>query len=431
MTRDFYRRAGHLATAGVLLLTGGCAAIPGWAEPETVLIGANLPLTGSGSDRGAVFGNALEMEVARTNERGLLGEDYRLELQVRDSRSTATTAADNLTALAGDSRVRVIVTAGCPDCVIDSADDLAVPVVSLDAEEEVATPAAERHWVFRLGPNAGDNADRLSREIARQEAETVGVIASADRYGDAGVGQMADAAARDGLTIATEQRVAVTAGGQTGENGTGDGDSGAAGGGEGGVAAAEAVAAWRPAGAGPQPGQPPAPAPGSPAGPDAVVIWAQAPLAATIATALREAGYDRPLFLDSLAAVDLFTAGEHDSFDGATMVFTDTPVMNQLIAAHPAAAARKAWFDRYTSRYGSYHLPASWAADAVQLAADAVTRAADEGSADRVTIRDKIESARLEGFTGHIRFTADQHSGLHPSSLALLGNQGNRWLLTG
>lgn len=394
-------------SAAVLLPATGCSALPGTAQPDTVLVGASLPLTGADAALGTIYHHALQLQTEVTNQQGRLG-DRRLELLVRDSRSDAGTAAEDLAALAADPRVSVVVAAGCPDCVVTAAPELTLPVISLDAEPEVAAPVAERRWVFKLGPDPGDNADRLCQEIARQGAETVGVIATDDPYGRAGATQVAAAAERDDLTVATDQRVPP------------DADRAAV------AAAADAVAGWPPAEPPPTFGQP-----AEPAGPDAVIVWARAPVAGTITAAVRAAGYDGPLFLDSLASLDLFPAHDRAAgYAGATLVFTDTPAASDRIATSPQAAARKNWFSRYVSRHGGYHLPASWGADAIRVITDAVNRAAADGAGGREAIRDKIETTRLDGLTGLIRFTAAEHSGLHPSSLALLTNdEGHRWTL--
>ena len=57
------------------------------------------------------------------------------------------------------------------------------------------------------------------------------------------------------------------------------------------------------------------------------------------------------------------------------MVFTQTMVIDDVIATTPAKAARKQWFRDYTARCGSYYGISSFAADALQLITDAAVRA--------------------------------------------------------
>ena len=50
-------------------------------------------------------------------------------------------------------------------------------------------------------------------------------------------------------------------------------------------------------------------------------------------------------------------------------------VIDDVIATTPAKAARRQWFQDYTARFGGYNGLSSFAADAVQLIADAAVRA--------------------------------------------------------
>jgi branched-chain amino acid transport system substrate-binding protein len=157
-------------------------------------------------------------------------------------------------------------------------------------------------------------------------------------------------------------------------------------------------------------------------------------VAGALATDLRRAGYRGRLHLDAIAAGDLYQPGK--ALAGATLVFTDTPAADQLIATSPASAARRTWFRDYLAEHGTYHAQASWAADAVGVITDAARRAGRTTPAgqpvDRGALRDQIESTRrLDGLTGLIRYTADQHSGLHPESLTRLVAGGGRWHLVG
>jgi branched-chain amino acid transport system substrate-binding protein len=59
----------------------------------------------------------------------------------------------------------------------------------------------------------------------------------------------------------------------------------------------------------------------------------------------------------------------------------------------------------------------------VQLIADAVAKV----GGDRERIRDVLETTQVDGLSGPIRFTPDNHSGLMPQALSLLVARGGRW----
>jgi branched-chain amino acid transport system substrate-binding protein len=110
------------------------------------------------------------------------------------------------------------------------------------------------------------------------------------------------------------------------------------------------------------------------------------------------------------------------------LVFVPTLAIDDVIATTPAKAARKQWFEDYTSRYGVYQGQASFAADAVRLIADAVNRA---GSTERSMLRSRLESTRTDGLSGPIRITPNNHSGLMPQALTVLIARNGRWRLLG
>jgi branched-chain amino acid transport system substrate-binding protein len=365
----------NLATVAVAVvgLLAGCGLLPA-ESAEPAVIGVDLNLSGRGNHLGTVFADALRLQAERLDRSDLT-------LRMSDNYGDPQAAAQNLAALAADPDVAAIITAGCPECLTET--ELTVPVISLDATEAVAAPAVERRWVFKVGPNPGDHADLLSQEMARAGVRTVGVLTTGDDYGQEGRRWLTDAADRDGLTVVLDQTLR-TSGDQL-------------------ATVARTVEA----------------------APEAVVLWLAAPLAAEVATALRQAGYWGRVYLGPLAVDEVFLAGPAAAFAGATVVLTSTMVSDTLVATTPAAAARQRWWNDYVARFGTYHAHSSWAADALLVAAHALDRA---GGNDRAEVRNKLESTRIDGLTGLVRFTPDQHSGLHPSSLAILTAAGDRWL---
>jgi branched-chain amino acid transport system substrate-binding protein len=102
-------------------------------------------------------------------------------------------------------------------------------------------------------------------------------------------------------------------------------------------------------------------------------------------------------------------------------------VIDTIIATSPAKVARRQWFDDYTARHGGYTAPASFAADAIQLLADAVA----EGATGREGIRGSLETVQVDGLSGPIRLTPDNHSGLLPQALTVLVARAGRWYPAG
>lgn len=384
--RTWVRTATTAIVTVVAALATGCAATG--PAPERVLIGVDLELTGAGAHLGQVYKRALELRVDQINEAGLLG-NRRLELTVLDNRTDAAVAATNISRLAGTPNVAAIITGFCDACVtasLESITNAAVPVVSLGTTADLVEPVEDRRYVFKVSPDSFDVAQVMVREMRRLDAEAVGLITSDQPYGAEGQRELAAAAQR--LDIEVESRVV----GEDGQN-------------------VDPVVADLLAGP----------------DPDAVVIWTTGPAAVAVAVSLRNHGFTGQLFLAPTGAAELFVgAAGRAALDGALMVFTESLVIDGLIASSPAKAARQTWLRDYASQEGTYHAQASLAADALQVIVAAIN-ASD--STEREALRAALENVQIDGFTGPIRFRLESHSGLSPQSLVLLVAQGDRWRL--
>jgi branched-chain amino acid transport system substrate-binding protein len=397
--------------AAAMMLVSGCGVLSQASAQETVLIAADLELTGAGSDLGAVYREALQLRVDQVNQAGLLG-DRRLELLVLDNRSDSATAASNIAELAANPEVAAIVMGGCDECAlaaVDPVNEAGVPTIALAAASQVTEPVEERRYMFQLGPTAADIARVLAEELDRDEAETIGLVTTGDLYGEEGRQQMSDAVDRVGVEVVVSETVNAEEGSVR--------------------SAAEAILAYQPEqdftqglGFQPDPTEPE-----QPPGPDAVVMWAPAPLAGQLAATLRDQGYEGSFLLDSSAADELFLSGaEGQALNGARMVFTETLVIDGVIASSPAKAARQTWFNNYTAQQGTYHAYSSFAADAVQVVVEAINQF---DRTDRESVRTALENTQIDGFSGPIRFRLETHSGLSSQALTTLVAQGDRWRL--
>jgi branched-chain amino acid transport system substrate-binding protein len=399
------RRLRSGATAGlvvVVTLLAGCGVVDQEAEPQTVLIGVDLGLTGTGSPLDTVYQQALQLRMEQVNEQGLLG-DRRLDMRVLDNRSDSATASTNVAELAADPDIAAIVMGASSESAITSVDAInqaQVPTVALAPASAITQPVEERRYLFQIGPTAADNARLIADELTSAEVETVALVTTEGVYGEEGRAQMQSAADRAEFEIVVNQTI---------------------------TADEERVASVASAILGYQPVVDPLAQVEPQAGPDAVAIWAPGPIAGQLAAGLRDQGYQGQFYLDSSAADQLFLSGPAGAaLDRARMAFTETLVIDGVIATSPAKAARQTWFNDYTSRQGTYHAYSSFAADAINVIVQAINQA---GSTDREAIRNAFENLQIDGFSGPIRFRFATHSGLNPLAIVTLVAQGDRWRL--
>jgi branched-chain amino acid transport system substrate-binding protein len=375
-----------VGAVAALLLAGGCQAAAG--PVETVTIGADLELTGPDAAIGKVYAQALNLRVEQINQEGLLG-NRKLKVLRRDNRSDPATSAANIQVLVADPSVRALVTGVCDDCVIASAktiNDAKIPTIALSLGAKVATPVAERKYIFKLAPSAADDASLLAGELEQVALRKVAVMSGDDSFGNDAADEIRNKVERSGGSLVARENVGA------------EPDKV--------VAAVGRVVARKP---------------------DAVVVMSFAPQSSQLAKSLRDGGYTGRIFFGSPAADNLFLSGDTAAaMNNANMVFTPTLVSDDIIATSPAKATRVAWFRDYLSKFGTYGAYASFGADAAEVLAQAIRQT---NSTDRDQLRTAVETTRMDGLSGPLRLTPDNHSALAPQAVTMLVAANGRWRL--
>jgi branched-chain amino acid transport system substrate-binding protein len=382
----FHRRVTASLAAPVLMLAGlaACSSDGSAGAGGTLVIGADLD---NSSVVDTAYARALQLRIDQVNASGQLG-DKKLALRTQDNRSDPTSSLRDISSFGDDKSVVAVVAGDCDECAVGAAktiDDKQVPTIVLAPSDEVAAPIAQRRFLFKLGPNSADSTAAMVAELSRVRTKNVGIVYSDDLYGRGSEKSLTAELSKTTIKVQASRSVKPSASDISQAIGTlTDGKPGAL-----------LVLT----------------------GPD------QAQLAATSA---KSAGFTGHLYFDAAAASNQFIAPDAvDATDNASMIFTQTLAIDDVIATTPAKAARKQWFRDYTSRYGDYSGVAAFAADAVDLIADAVTRA----GTDRSRIRDILETSQIDGLSGPIRFTPDSHTGLKPQALTVLVARSGRWRL--
>jgi branched-chain amino acid transport system substrate-binding protein len=383
----FTRRVTASAVVSTLLAAGlaGCTSDDDPAAGLTeVVIGADLA---SGSAVDTAYARALDLKIEQINASGSLG-DRRLVLRTMDNRSDPTASLRNISTLADDPSVAAIVAGSCGDCLVDAAktiNDKRIPTIALAASDQISEPIADRRFVFKLGPNSQDSNAAMVAELSRRKTKSVAVLHTTDAYGTDGEKGLSAELAKAGIDVTARASVKPTATDITQAVGT--------------LTDTE---------------------------PSALVFLVGPDQAAAAAISAKAANFTGGVYFDAAAASDMFIPREAVAATAnATMVFTQILAIDDVIATTPAKASRKQWFRDYTSRYGSYSGVAAFAGDAADLIAAAVIQA----GTDRSRLRDVLETSQIDGLSGPIRLTPDNHSGLMPQALTLLVARSGRWRL--
>ncbi|MFF5080204.1 ABC transporter substrate-binding protein [Actinoplanes sp. NPDC000266] len=371
----------------MLLVAGaaGCSSDDGQPKAsEVITIAADLD---NSSAVDIAYARALQLRIEQVNASGQLG-DRQLKLTTQDNRNDPTSSMRNIGAFADDPSVAAIVSGACDQCVVGAAktiNDKKVPTISLGASEEVVNPVSSRRYIFKIGPNSADNASAMVSELSKAKTKNIAILYSDDLYGRGAQRALFAKLTGTGITRQAARAVKPTATDITQAIGTlADGN------------------------------------------PSAIVVLTAPDLAQLAAVNLKQVGFKGRVYFDAAAAGDLFIpAAASSATNNVRMVFTQILAIDDVIATTPAKSSRKQWFRDYTSRYGSYSGVAAFAADAVDLVADAVARV----GADREGIRDILETSQVDGLSGPLRLTPDNHSGLMPQALTVLVARAGRWRL--
>ena len=373
--------------ASMLLLTGaaGCSSDDDQPDASDVLvIAADLNDASPVDD---AYARALELRIEQINASGELG-GRQLRLRTEDNSGDPTASLRNISTFADDPAVAAVVTGGCDRCVVGAAktiNDKKIPTIALAASDQVATPVAARQYVFKLGPNSADNAAAMVAELSRLRFDKVAVLHADDLYGKGARAALESQLQKAGIEVRATRAI------KPGSTDT-----------------APAIASL------------------TAADPQALLVLTPPDQAQLAATDAKKGGYRGQVFFDAAAAGDLFIPpAAVGGMNNTTMVFTQILAIDDVVATTPAKSSRKQWFRDYTSRYGSYSGVAAFAADAADLIADAVAQV----GGDRPRIREIIETSQVDGLSGPIRLTPDNHSGLMPQALTLLVARSGRWRL--
>ncbi|MGA3490008.1 ABC transporter substrate-binding protein [Micromonosporaceae bacterium DT55] len=376
-----------VASLAVTTLLTGCQLGTGSGDAAPIVVGVDLELSGSGSEAGRAYEQALTLRVEQLNEQGGLGRP--VELRIRDNRSDPTESERNIVDLAADRSVAGIITGGCNECAIKAAaaaGEQRIPLLALAGSDAITSPLADRPFAFKIATSPRENAGALLGALAMKRVRSFSMIRIDDTYGAEGQRALREAAGRVGMGMGQVVTLASDEKDLSGPVGRVLRDN-----------------------------------------PSALVVIASAQQAAAIVTEARGAGYRGEIVLDPVAGGSLFQPA---GTDGTTIAFSQTMVIDDIVATTPAKAMRLQWFRDYSTRFGDYSGLASYGADALTLLTEAVVRSeVDDTAPDREEVRRALETSQADGFSGSLRLTPENHSALMPQSLTLLSVRGGRWRL--
>ncbi len=388
---------GAFGAAAAALSACGSAKIGTASPPDgpDLVVGACLELSGPNKVVGLAQQLALTIVQSIFQDQGgfvVGGFTRQIRLVVLDNQGDPKQASQNVRTLVNEHNVAAIIGASGAAtslAMAPVAETLAVPMLSLSAAGAVTDPITDRLFVFKLGPDASDVADKMVGVIATHGKTRVAVMASDDPHGTDGIAAMT-------TSLQSHNRPETVA--EIRFDGSTPIDTGYA-------AQAKAIVA---------------------ANPDSVVIWSVAPAASAAARALYTAGFRGYIYFDSgAAASDTLTTVNYRNYGGVYVVSPQILAGSTEPATTPAGLAQRDFFLRYTQKDIEFDGLSTYGADALRMIVNAAVLCQ---SFDRQALRDKLESTIFDEISGAYVFSTISHGGVQPDTLAVFGLNSSGWI---
>lgn len=387
-------------TCATALATAGCAADESSSDNSArsdgsssgargeITIGASLELSGPTQSIGTAYKNALDLEVAKLNRKGVLG-GRKIKLIIKDNQTKPDQNILNVNDLIKNDHVTAVISGGCSACTVPATgivEKQKIPMIALSSASAVTEPVAQRQYTFKISPNPSQDAAVLLASLKAKGVKSIGLLNVDNPYGQDGRASVTELAKKQGIEVLSTQQF-----------GQDDKDM---------SVQTKKLSALHP---------------------DAIVVWAVMPAAGIIAKNLKDTGFKGGVYLDAGAGAELFVKGAQDAAEGTHLVFPQVLAINDVTSDTPQVRVQKQWYKEYTAKYGAYSGFASFAGDALIMLTHAIERAQ---STDGAKVRNSLENLGFDGLSGRIQNSPAQHSGLQQKALAVLEVKNGQWHLS-
>lgn len=369
-------------TKRLLALVLACAAFaagPAKAQEKEIRIGALMANSGPAAFIGLSQKNTFDMLVEQINARGGMS-GYKIKPFFYDSEGNSTLAAQQFRRLAETDKVHVVIgpsTTGESLVVKPIANELKLPTISMGGAEIIVVPPTR--YVFKVSPTDRIVAEHLLTFIKGKGIASVGLLSSADGYGQAGAVMVKDLATRIGVKIATAE-----------EFGPRDSDM------------TPQILKIRGSGA------------------EAMLVWSVNPGPSIILRNAAAMGYNKPIFMSNGAASQVLIDQSGPAAENAFVSSSRLLAPAALNANDPINKVVTTLVADYKARFKIE--PPGFAGntyDALMLIEKALEKV--KGPVDREKLADALQSGiKYPGTNGLADYTPEKHGGLDGNSRSMV-----------
>lgn len=394
-----HRKPVYLMIALLLaLLTHAAVAQSG---PENTLrIGVVLDQTGPASALGEGEVNTVALMQRMYDEQGGIA-GFNVEITLIDSGSTAAGAVNAVESLLASGQLHALVCctlSSSSQAIVAPAQTANVPTITVAAAAPLASPAAQRRWMFQAAQSDSLMIRGILADLQSRSITNITVMAMSDVFGESGVVEMQLAFEGTGIHIDKVVRY--------------DRDA------ESYIAPALAAVLDRP---------------------QAVIVWGIAEDSARMVRALRERRFGGEIYLSHGVGTPTFLQLAGDAAEGVRLPIGPILVVEQLAGNHPSRQAAQDYTAAYEQTFGSGSVTSfgGHMYDALKLIEQAVVFANDKGALDLTNLaatRGAIRSALEEmppyfGVGGVFDYSSTDHTGLDDRAYVIAQVSGGTWWL--
>lgn len=384
------RRKIALAAASILVLAG-CAESEtngggdGEAAEETgpIKIGAVLDITGAGASLGVPERQTLEMLADQVNADGGIG-GREVELIIEDNQSLEDAAAKAATKLITEDEVDILLGAsrtGPSLAMRPIAESNQLPMISLAANAAIVDGS---EWVFKTAQNDRVVLENIVDLAVEEGWQKLGLIRDASAFGEGIQEMLTELGSEEGIEVTVTEDFAPDASDFT----------------------AQMLSVRR-------------------AGTDANLIWGIPPAVALAQKAYRQLNIEAPVIQSHGIGNQVFLDTAGASADGLLAPLGRLLVADQLPDDDPQKEVITQFMADYEAEYGEK--PSTFAGHAYDGFMIAV-QALEEAGTDPEALRDYIENLEeFVGISGVFHFSAEDHSGLDKTALAIVTVENGQW----
>ncbi len=379
-------RVACVLVAGIALVLSGCKK---QEESPPIKVGAIFAMTGGASNLGGPEAKTAEMFVEKLNKAGGVN-GRKVQLIVKDSKGAKENALSLAKQLIEEDKVLAIIgpsTSGETLGIKDFCQENKTILLSCAAAEKIVDPVAS--YVFKTPQKDSDAAKWIFKTMKDKGITKIGVIASSDGFGNAGVEQLKAIAPEFGIAIAGTESYSTQVTDLTdiltklkGQN------------------------------------------------VQAVVNWSIVPAQALAAKNMKQIGLDVPLFQSHGFGNIKYVEAGGEAANGTIFPCGRLLVADLLPDGHPQKALLVEYKKDYESRYKEDASTfGGHAYDALLILTEAIKKA---GSTETAKVRDAVESLQgVAGTAGTFNFTAKDHNGLANDAFEMLTVKDGKFALYG